>query len=105
MHSMGFGAGSQVAQQNLTGWQQMQQNLTGTTTSIMDTIWSPSTSYDSVDSWREATGGSTLSIQLGSGGFPNGFDQWRSGLGAPAASPTSRNQNFESLAWLFLGLM
>ena len=107
IHS-GLGGGSSTPATNTASswWNNwIQQSAYGTT------LWNPTTSYSSVDQWRQQTGGTTLPIQLGTGGFPEGFDQWRVGLdrptytAPPAAAPVKASNDWEGMAWLFLGLI
>ena len=107
IHS-GLGGGSSNPPTNTTSswWNNwIQQSAYGTT------LWNPTTSYGLGQVSGQLPG-------LGTGGFPEGFDQWRVGLdrptytappaAPPAAAPVKQEnevQAWENMSWLFLGLM
>jgi hypothetical protein len=100
IHS-GLGGGSSNPAPNTmpSAWGNwVQQSIYGTT------LWNPTTSYGLGQVSGQLPG-------LGSGGFPDGFDQWRVGLdrpsytAPPATAPVKASNDWESMSWLFLGLL
>ena len=112
MIHQGLGGGSSSPQQSssapLTGWQQMHQNISqvsGNPLGGLMNIWNPTTSYDTVDQWRQQTGSGLLDLPgLGVGGMPEGF-RWDKPVTVPGSQFGSQAGSLESIAFILLGLM
>ena len=106
MIHQGLGGGSSNPQSSSIGSPTWMQNWFQQSS---DRLWNPTTSYDTVDDWRDATGMDTISLPGLGGGMD--FPGWAplnppgSPGSIPPAAPPMGNQNIEGMMWLLLGLM